>query len=746
MRGIAWWIVVFWLLAPSISAFGAQTDDPPAADQESAQVGQLRNIREGITDVEARQADRRRWASVLLSYDIPQAKALAAELLKLSDRPEVQQTLCSVIAEQARENPSKVDPSFVDPLIELLDAEVSELRTLAAEALADIPGTDVPTRLGELASQADVPLTKRLAAIDALAPNTHRREVVAQLIALLDSSEPAVVERVTGALSSATPQSHGLDTQRWHRWWDEKSQLDEESWLAEQLRTYRDRSRRVSDELRVFRETVRDGQATLKARTSSFQRELFRTLPADQRPAKLVEWLEDPIPIVKLTALGIIRARIADEGQRPEGAVLTSLLEQLRQGSPSVRREVVEIIQNLNDPVIVEALLARLPREDDPGIRLTIFKALGKLGNPDAIPALVAAVASPQSPSECVREAAVALGAVAAQSTAGENIESAVAALKSRYQSSDREDAAMRAALLTAMAGVASDAFAPEFMDAVESDDAAVLGPAIRGVLAADGRSKLPRLRTLMAHADPRVRLAAIDAVGRLGREEADLESLLTRLNPSIEVNELAREAAWRGFRHVMANHSVEDRIQAAGRLRDLPDLQIRYLEDLADAFSGANGSTSHLEDVLDRLAAALVAGGRYEEAVTYLETLFDMQSERSDAGTFGCGLRLLNAMLRSPTEPEVAVLITQLSALSPDDAAGTRILETVGAYLETLDAATDPGRLRRLLAELNTVPTDALGDAWTLRLTQAAERLSPPEPEPGQDTDPPSPTSPQEH
>ena len=32
-------------------------------------------------------------------------------------------------------------------------------------------------------------------------------------------------------------------------------------------------------------------------------------------------------------------------------------------------------------------------------------------------------------------------------------------------------------------------------------------------MLAVDGRSKLPRLRTLMAHADPRVRLAAIDAV-----------------------------------------------------------------------------------------------------------------------------------------------------------------------------------------------------------------------------------------
>ena len=88
--------------------------------------------------------------------------------------------------------------------------------------------------------------------------------------------------------------------------------------------------------------------------------------------------------------------------------------------------------------------------------------------------------------------------------------------------------------------------------------------------------SKLPRLRTLMGHADPLVRLAATEAVGRLGQEDADLESLLNRLNPSIEDNELAREAAWRGFCRYLSTRSVPDRIRASERLRELPELEVR--------------------------------------------------------------------------------------------------------------------------------------------------------------------------
>ncbi len=732
------WIGLACVMGLGVTIAHAQAPDAQAGEPTQDHLDQIENIRAGIVDPQARPEDRRRWSELLLSYSSPQARTLVVELLGLAESPDVQRALCGVIADRARQAPQLLDATLVEPLTELLGAETGHLRAMAANALADFPDADVPARLGALAAQVDAPLVKRLAAIDALAPNTHRREVVRQLISLLDAEAPEITEQVASALESATPQTFGLDCERWRRWWKQKSQLSEEAWLAEQLRIYRDRSRGVADEFQTFREDARRDQTAVIARTSSFQRELFRALSGDQRMAKLAEWLDDTLPVVKLTALSIIKAQIADEGKRPEGHVLVALLRLLQDGSPKMRREVLDILQNLNDPAVVEAVLAQLEREDNPPTRHAIFKALGKQDSPEAIPALIREIADPESLSTCVREAAIALGRIAGKTSDAEAMQDAIGALKSRYQSAPNEDQAMRAAMLTAMAGVADDAFIPELLQALESDDAAILQPAIRGVLAVNDTSKLPRLRALTAHADPRVRLAAIEAVGQLGREEADLESLLTRLNPTIETNELAREAAWRGFRTLLGNRSVGDRFEAAQRLRDLPDLEIEYLEELADALSGVNGDPDDQEAVLDRLAAVLVNEGRYDEAIGHLEALYDRQVTRSDPGATACGLRLLNTMLRSSAVSEAADLVQQLAASAGDNAARARIIETVGDYLQSPDMTGNPQRARRLLDDLRSVSTEVLGDAWIQLLETADRRLDP------DDTDPaPSPPPP---
>lgn len=721
---------IVWITLTSLIGLGApfahsQTTEGPPDQATRDHLAQLHSIREGIVDPQARPEDRRRWVELLLSYGSIHARTLVVELLGLAENAEVQGALCRVIAERAREAPDRLDATFVGPLADLLGAEAGDLRALAAEALAEFPGVEVPTRLGALAAQADVPLTKRLAAIDALAPNTHRREVVGQLVNLLDVGVPEITERALNALESATQATFGPDLQRWRQWWEQKSQLSEEAWLAEQLQIYRDRSRRVAEEFQTFRESARREHSAITARTRSYQRELFRAVNGDHRDAKLAEWLDDSLPVVKFTALSIIKAHIADEGKRPEGEVLHALLALLAGESPQIRCEVLDIIQNLNDPAVVDAVLARLEQEKDPATRHAIFRALGKLDSPGAMPALIREIANPGSLPDCVREAAIALGQVAARWPEEEALQDAVTALKSRYRMEAEKDPAMRAALLTAMAGVADDAFTPEFLQAVESDEATILGPAIRGVLAIGDTSKLPRLRTLMAHSDALVRLAAIEAVGELGREDADVESLLTRLNPTIETNELAREAAWRGFCQLLGNRPVRERIEAARRLRDQPDLELRYLEQLVDALSTVNGDTDDLETVLDRLATALIAQARYQEAVRHLRTLFDMQCARSDPGALACGLRLLEAVLRSPAEVKVAALVQQLAATATDDADKAGIIETVGEYLNSPELTMDQEHARTLLADLTSVPADTLGEAWTQLLEQVARRLA---------------------
>ncbi len=737
MPRIVVWTVLTALLALTVEVVHGQPADAPASQPPPEHLNQLQKCREGLVDPEARPEDRRRWAELLFSYSSPDAMALVVELLGAFETPDVQRAVCAVLADRARERPERLDPGFIEPLMDLLGAESEDLRTMAAGALADFPGADVPAKLGALAARTDVPVARRLAAIDALAPNTHRREVVGQLIGLLDAEAAEITDRVVDALESATPETFGSDADGWRQWWTEKSRLDEEAWLAEQLQIYRDRARRLADEFSEYRAVTQREQAAVTSQLRSFQRELFRTGNGEQRDAKLTEWLGDPLPVVRLTAVSIIKARMADEGKRPEGQVLTALLGALREGPPPIRREALEIVQNLNDPAVVEAVLSQLARETDLPTRLAIFKAIGRLDRPETIPALVQEITSASSSSECVREAAIALGHVATEADTAGDLKDAVRALKSRFDLTADEDVAMRAALLAAMAGLADAAFAPEFLGAVESDDERLLQPAIRGLLAIGEGSKLPRLRTLMGHGDPLVRLAATEAVGRLGREDADLESLLNRLNPDIEPNELPREAAWRGFRRFLSTRPVPDRIKAAERLREMPEAEVRYLKELADTLAGANGTGGDLETVLDRLSTVLVAEGHFPEAVPYLRSLCELRAIRSDEEAFKCGLRLLDAVLRDPTAVGLCELLQRLAAEAADAAARTRVVTHVSDYLESDAVVADTERTQSLIADLRTVPTDILGESWSQMLERAAARFESDgkEPEP-----PPSP------
>lgn len=726
MRCIAILLVSACLLGVPPLVSDAQPTPNTAAEPLPDQVRQLQTCRAGLLDPQVRADDRRRWAELLLSYDSPQANALIVELLTLSTRSDVQAGICTALAERSRSAPQRFDVSFVDPLLGLLGADTEELRTASARALAEFPGGDVPERLGALAARGESPMPKRLAAIDALAPNTHRREVVGQLIGLFGLEVPEITDRVAAALEPIAPRAFVGGVQDWRSWWKEKSELSEEAWLAEQLRIYRDRARKLGGELQAFRADSERDETAVTGRIREFQRELIRPLNSEQRVVKLVEWIDDGLPAVKLAAMGIIKSRIADEGKRPEGEVLTALLRQLKHDAPAVRRETLQILQNLNDPVVVEGVLARLVEEKDVGTRQSLLQALGKLSSLAAIPALTREISSATSSPDCVLEAALALGQIAAKTEAKEALGDVTAILPDRYRSIPADQAALRAALLTAMAGIGNPSFTPEFAAAVESDDAAILPAALRGLRAVGDSSKLPRFRTLTAHADPRVRLAAMEAIGQLGREDADVEVLLTRLNPAVEPNDSVREAAWRGFRQLVGRRSIPDRIRAAERLREMPDFSVKYLEELSGALATSGNHLAELDAVRERLATTLIAAGKDAEAVPHFRALYEMRLARADGSAQGTGLRWLESALRSSNPQGAAEVIVRLGEASGDEPIKAEIIRTVAQYLETPVTVADTERGRRLLAELRTVPPDLLGDLWTQLLQRFAAQLEP--------------------
>jgi len=690
---------------------------PPPSDQTR----QLQTCREGLLDPLIRADDRRRWAQLLLSYDSSEANAIIVELLRLSDRPEVQAGVCVSLIERSRVAPQRLHQSFVEPLIELLEAESEELRALAAQALAEYSSGDVQKRLAELAKGAEAPMSKRLAAINALAPSTHRREVVGQLVDLMSLDDREINAQAAAALEPLAPQLAGRPAQDWTSWWQEKSKLSEDAWLAEQLQIYRDRSRRVTVELQAIRNESERQESVITVRIREFQRELLRSINPEQRDAKLVEWIDDPLPAVKLAAIGIISSRITDEGRRPEKELLAALIRLLRHDALSIRRESLLILQNLNDAAVVDGVLARLAEEKDSSLRQSLLQALGKLASVNAIPALNREIASLDCSPDCAREAALALGQIAVKPEAADALGSAVVILVNRYRLTPQDHGHLRAALLTAMASIGDPSFTHEFASAIESDDAMILPAALRGLRAVGDLSKLPRLRTLTAHAEPRVRIEAIEAISQLGNEDADLEVLLARLGLAAEPNESVREAAWRGFRQLTSKRSLPERIRAADRLREMPDLSIKYLEELAAALATNGNHTAELDTVRDRLAATLAEANKHTEATVYLRALYESRLARGDDAARAIGLRWLESSLRNSNPQSASEVIIRLAEASDAAPVKGEIVRIVAQYLETI---TDAERGRKLVSELRSVPSDLLGDEWTRLVLQFAAQF----------------------
>ncbi|MBI1826671.1 MAG: HEAT repeat domain-containing protein [Planctomycetes bacterium] len=677
----------------------------------SERLPQIQKCREGILDPQARPEERRRWIDMLFSYENSEAAAVAVELLSMNSRPDCQRPICAAIAENARAGTLRSSPLFVNPLLSLLGADSEDLRAAASRALADFPEAGVPDKLGKITEDETAPLSRRLAAIDALAPNIHRQEVVRQLLTLDRAGVPEITAQVKAILEPLAARVAGTD---WQAWWEERAKLPPTDWLADQLQTYRDRLRRSTGELDAIRSDAEREQSAVVKRVADFQREILRALPPEQRDTRLVEWMDDPLATVKLATFSLLRSRIADEGKRPEGETLNALLRQLKCESPIVRREVVGLVANLSDPSVVDAIIARLGEERDAGTHLALLQAAGKLGSAASVPLLSQEINDPNSSAECVRETASALAQIAGKPESRDAVSAISATLEQRYVDAPADQLSLRAALLSALAAGASSAYLSDFESALDSDDPNLLQAALSGIRALRSATKLPRCRVLVAHADPRVRKAALGVLGTVGRDDADVDAALSRMNPTIEASEPARQAAWRAFREVLGRRSVHDRVAAAEKLNDMPDYQSKYLEELANVLSMAPEPSMELEGVRDKLAGILIASGKDGEAVPHLRELYELRFVRSEPSASATGLRWLNAALKAPSYKGLSnVVLTLAEAASSEPAEKAQIIREVSQYIDSLSPANDVDRSHKLIVELRTVPSDLLGDAW---------------------------------
>jgi M6 family metalloprotease-like protein len=232
-------------------------------------------------------------------------------------------------------------------------------------------------------------------------------------------------------------------------------------------------------------------------------------------------------------------------------------LDELTAPNAVRRRNAALSLVEIADARAIPALIAALD-DADRKVRLYAVQALDRLKVPQAVPALseLAAHGDPELAAVAVE----ALGHLAPDLTGGERLE-ALARVTAALESGSKQ---VRAAGLHALAGLADPAFEDVFIAALGNDQPDVQRLGAEGVGAIKSNKAVAPLIVIARDeaADETVRVAALDALGRIGYEPAAvaIHSLLGSTSFSV------RAAAARALQSIHSKDSVPALISA---LRD---------------------------------------------------------------------------------------------------------------------------------------------------------------------------------
>lgn len=688
------------------------TTDKPTPEQQE----ELDNARTIIT-ADGNTAETRLITAIRLLRMHTAARIDAAvELLANEAGQEAATAMCRAVATIGRRQPELLDNRLVDPLLSLLGNASDEVSAVAATALAVFRDGGVAERLGVLAGDEQRPVPERYAAIGALALNNDRRVAVKELIQLTTSSNPSIVRRALDALRPASRVDHGDDVKAWDVWWRQKLSLDDAEWLRDRLDLALERNSTLrSDNMRLRRD-ARQGSMIVAQRTAELLRRIYQlTTQQAQRDESLLQWLDDPMAVYRLSALGLVREQIND-GVRPAPSIREAVKECLSASSPEVRAAAVEIVGVLTDPNDAAVLLDLLPNEADLRVRETMLRVLGRLGNAQAIDALIAELKEPSADLNCVREAARSLGTLHAQGQiAHTTIAPATGPLLQRFEDAPKNNLRLREALLGAMAEIGDPQFTPAFVANLSSGAVELLLPAIRGIQIVVGHERIDRLLALLTHNDPRVRQLAADAVGVLGSDAAHLGALIARVNPDAEPNAGVREAAWIGFRALLHRQSAVVSYRWADRLDNLRDRQISLLEELIAAWAASATPPPELSMARERLWPILEETGKHIDAIRHLQQLrkdLPLDSPRS----VELASELVRVSLVSGRFDRTADIIKDV-ATSTDTIMDTAIINTLARFIDAAVTRGAVATLAPLFAQLESLPPALLGAQWPAQL-----------------------------
>ncbi len=586
--------------AVTIAVAVALAVGPPAASQAQTSPTQPAAPR---GDAAQRAAD---LIALIEGPNSPQARATGArELLRL-EWPDSRQRIASILrgtnvaartalATALGELREYLHPEYVEPLLTMLgESDVSAVRA-ASVALASYSAGESAVGLRRLVLDPATPGGAFQAAVDALIAIAHR-DGVATLVELLSTASSPRAAEALSALEHATGVSFAGDREAARAWWAANQGASADEWQRAQIRRLLDRQVAAESTARA-----------LEARLTRALRDLFLAAAEVDRAAILNSMLSDSLVSVRLLALELADAELV-EGRTPTEATLASIRGLLTDSEATVRSAAVRVVSNMRAPDDARALASMLAVENDADVRIALVNALGFVGDAAAGSALLALI---DAPDGRLGNAAVAAAARLAERGVLSSSDSAalVARLPELLSQAPREAVERRERLVWAMSRLPHAAFADAFVASLDPSEAVpVRQAAARGLAALADRRFISTLVQTCRDPDPLVRKVAVEALPRLGGENAIIEALWSRLAAADEPDASVRDAAWTGVVRLMGERPIDEVEGWLARLPPNGDGRVRRSVDLLQVIESRLRDRADARGRLGRVRARLAA------------------------------------------------------------------------------------------------------------------------------------------
>jgi hypothetical protein len=243
-------------------------------------------------------------------------------------------------------------------------------------------------------------------------------------------------------------------------------------------------------------------------------------------------------------------------------------------------------------------------------------------------------------------------------------------------------------------------------------------------------------LRSLLTASEPEIRAEAIQALGRCGRDAADLAALGGRLEVETETEASNRELAWESYKLVATRMPAQELAAMAQgfAVSDEKPAQSRRLE-LLELLAGSAQKFERLSvperiGVYERMAEAMTLLGDHGGAAARLGQAMGLVGDPGDGRFASLAARQVSALLRGGQDKAAA---RRIGELSDSEGAKSGVLDLsplTAAVLTAVDAridgAADAGSYAAAKNLISIVfePSSRLSPEFGTRLAAAQNRL----------------------